>query len=98
MEWPLTQARDVTYDARGNMVKPHTGIQIGLGTLEVRENWEADAERLADRGATELRFMASDADGQGRRVELNAMTAPQDARWSRTKHRNFAKPGLPNVG
>ena len=27
----------MTYDARGSMIEPHTGIQVGLGTLEVRE-------------------------------------------------------------
>jgi len=28
---------DVVYDARGHLIEPHTGDQIGLGTLEVRE-------------------------------------------------------------
>src|ERR1700694_653811 len=28
---------DVIYDARGHLWEPHTGKQIGLGTLEVRE-------------------------------------------------------------
>ena len=27
----------MTYDARGNLIEPHTGVQVGLGTLEVRE-------------------------------------------------------------
>ena len=42
-------------------------------------NWEADAKRLAARGATEdeLAFMSPNDEGQGQRVELNAMTAPQ---------------------
>lgn len=44
-EYPeLTEGWDVTYDARGNLIEPHTGVQVGLGTLEVREY-------LADRPA-----------------------------------------------
>ena len=35
-----TEGWDVTYDARGNLIEPHTGVQIGLGTLEVREDLE----------------------------------------------------------
>ncbi len=31
---------DVVYDARGHLWEPHTGKQIGLGTLEVREYLE----------------------------------------------------------
>jgi hypothetical protein len=65
-------------------------IDIGLRRTDIEEmnlvsepvaiqNWEADAERLALRGATEaeLDFMAPNKDNQGQRVELNAMTAPQ---------------------
>jgi hypothetical protein len=65
-------------------------IDIGLRLTDIREmnlesepvaiqNWAADAERLAERGATaeELDFMAPNDEGQGQRVELNAMTAPQ---------------------
>ena len=36
----LTQEWDVTYDARGNLIEPHTGVQVGLGTLEVRDYLE----------------------------------------------------------
>ena len=36
----LTQGWDVTYDARGNLIEPHTGVQVGLGTLEVRDYLE----------------------------------------------------------
>lgn len=28
---------DVTYDARGNLIEPHTGVSVPLGTLEVRQ-------------------------------------------------------------
>jgi hypothetical protein len=65
-------------------------IDIGLRLSDIQEmnlesepvaikNWEADAERLAVRGATEeeLAFLAPNEGGQGQRVELNAMTAPQ---------------------
>ena len=44
----LTQGWDVTYDARGSMIEPHTGIQVGLGTLEVRE-YLNDARRWGRR-------------------------------------------------
>lgn len=37
-EYPdKTAGWDVIYDARGHLWEPHTGEQIGLGTLEVRE-------------------------------------------------------------
>jgi hypothetical protein len=65
-------------------------IDIGLRLTDIREmdlasepvaiqNWDADAVRLAERGATEeeLAVMTPNKDGQGQRVELNAMTAPQ---------------------
>jgi hypothetical protein len=65
-------------------------IDIGLRLTDIQEmnlqsepvaiqNWEAEAGRLAARGATdeELALMAPNKDGQGQRVELNAMTAPQ---------------------
>jgi hypothetical protein len=32
-----TKGWDVTYDARGSLIEPHTGLQVGLGTLEVRD-------------------------------------------------------------
>jgi hypothetical protein len=40
-----TESWDVVYDARGHLREPHTGTEIGLGTLEVREyvaSWTAD--------------------------------------------------------
>jgi hypothetical protein len=37
-EYPdVTATWDVVYDARGHLWEPHTGEQIGLGTLEVRD-------------------------------------------------------------
>jgi hypothetical protein len=36
----LTQGWDVTYDARGNLIEPHTGVQVGLDTLGVRDYLE----------------------------------------------------------
>ena len=32
-----TDEWDVVFDARGTFIEPHTGKEIGLGTLEVRE-------------------------------------------------------------
>lgn len=44
-EFPkLTESWDVTYDARGHLMEPHTDHQIGIGTLEVRqyiESWRS---------------------------------------------------------
>jgi hypothetical protein len=45
---------DVTYDARGNLIEPHTGLEVGLGTLEVRDYLNKSAAQdpaviLADR-------------------------------------------------
>lgn len=39
----LTEAWDVVYDARGNLIEPHTGKKIPLGTLAVRgyiDGWQ----------------------------------------------------------
>ena len=33
----LTRDWDVIFDARGHLIEPHTGYQLGIGTLEVRE-------------------------------------------------------------
>ena len=33
----LTAAWDVVFDARGHLTEPHSGVQIGLGTLDVRQ-------------------------------------------------------------
>src|SRR4051812_20640664 len=33
----LTAIWDITWDARGNLVEPHTNLQVPLGTLEVRD-------------------------------------------------------------
>jgi hypothetical protein len=48
-------------------------------TVELKAtSWPANARRLAKRGVTndELAFLRPDAKNEGRRVELNAMTAP----------------------
>jgi 5S rRNA maturation endonuclease (ribonuclease M5) len=40
---------DVVYDARGHLLEPHTGVQIGVGTLEVRKyigNWYGEIPGL----------------------------------------------------
>lgn len=37
-EYPQETAHwDVVFDARGNFIEPHTGREVGLGTIEVRE-------------------------------------------------------------
>ncbi len=41
-----TAGWDVVYDARGHLSEPHTGKQIGLGTLEVREYLQDTEEPL----------------------------------------------------
>lgn len=69
-----------------------TFIDIGLHLTDIEEmdlqsepvtnkNWEADAARMAARGATttELAFL------RAKRVELNAMTAPQFVDWLERK-------------
>jgi hypothetical protein len=41
----MTRSWDVVYDARGHIREPHTGKEVGLGTLEVREyvtSWTRD--------------------------------------------------------
>ena len=47
------------------------------------------AENLRENGATEdeIKFMLGDGDGQGQRVELNAMTSPQFIKWLEGKLR-----------
>jgi hypothetical protein len=37
----LTARWDVVFDARGHLFEPHTGYQLGLGTIEVRQYIEA---------------------------------------------------------
>lgn len=40
-----TKSWDIVYDARGHVSEPHTQMQIGLGTLEVRDyvtSWKSD--------------------------------------------------------
>jgi hypothetical protein len=44
----LTKDWDVVFDARGHLVEPHTGLQVDLGTLQVREyiaTWKDGFER-----------------------------------------------------
>jgi hypothetical protein len=36
---------DIVWDARGHVTEPHTGLEIGLGTLEIREYLGLRAER-----------------------------------------------------
>ena len=37
MEWHDCDTWDITWDARGHFIEPHTGIETALGTLEVRQ-------------------------------------------------------------
>jgi DNA topoisomerase VI subunit B len=45
----LTATWDVVFDARGHFREPHTGTEIGLGTLEVRDYMRSWTKTLAPR-------------------------------------------------
>ena len=73
-------------------------IDLGLRLVDVRRLKLASepfpikpeaAENLAENGATEaeIKFLLGDGDGQGQRVELNAMTSPQFITWLESKLR-----------
>jgi hypothetical protein len=44
-EHPETADWDIVWDARGHFTEPHTGVEIALGTLEVRDYLGLRAER-----------------------------------------------------
>jgi DNA topoisomerase VI subunit B len=60
----LTASWDVVFDARGHLTEPHTGEQIGLGTLEVREYMKRWTNFVSD-GRTEQPTFEHSIDTRG---------------------------------
>jgi len=50
----LTESWDVVYDDRGNLIEPHTGLKIPLGTLNVRRYIDSWSTLTISTGAPEL--------------------------------------------
>ena len=68
---------DVVFSDRGHFTEPHTGRDIGLGTLAVREYVESYVEAETDRGR--IRRTHVDTHGPGRAVRRRFSTSRRKA-------------------